>query len=230
MTIRPTTVALAAQAVAQEVADELGAPRIPANRYVTVSPTAIRETATAYALLPRLRTSDLHAWDAMASEVDHQYRALERAGFELVVSEANPYDRAADLFAAVADRRLHVLSTAATGGHPYWSDEQNDRFRAVHDLFGHCRTARGFNSHGEEAAFQSHVTMFSSQAALAMATETRGQNHAMMADPARNFAAERIAILPAPIRALEHGWARQGEDLTAVAESFDVRTGIAERA
>jgi hypothetical protein len=32
---------------------------------------------------------------------------------------------------------LKVLKTEVTGVHPYWSNETNDKFRAVHDAYGH---------------------------------------------------------------------------------------------
>lgn len=220
---------LAAQAVAREVADTLGAPELPVG-YVVCAPSSIPETAAAYNELDRLDPTVLHAWDAMAREVDSQWRALERHGLALTVSDTNPYDRAVDLFAAVADRKLAVLSTKATGGHPYWSDEQNDRFRAVHDLLGHCLTGRGFNSHGEEAAYRAHSLVFSSEARLALATESRGQNHAGLALGKGCFAEERIAILPARFRSVEHTIPRSQReyvDAYRAARSFDSRTGIA---
>jgi hypothetical protein len=68
------------------------------------------------------------------------------------------------------------LSTEATGPHHIFSDQENDRFRAVHDVFGHAATGRGFSRHGEEAAFLSHRQMFSKRALPALASETRGQN------------------------------------------------------
>ena len=73
-----------------------------------------------------------------------------------------------------------MLSTAATPpGHPYLSDEVNDRFRAVHDAFGHAAIGRGFDRNGEEAAYQSHAEMFTATALPALASETRGQNSAL---------------------------------------------------
>ena len=96
---------------------------------------------------------------------------------------------------------LSVLSTATTGGHPLLTNDQNDMFRAVHDAFGHAATGRGFDPHGEEAAFRSHYAMFSPDAQPAMATETRGQNSALNyggpgGTPLEGFAPQKIALLP----------------------------------
>src|SRR6476659_2128677 len=52
----------------------------------------------------------------------------------------------------------------------------NDKFRAVHDYFGHCAAGYGFGPRGEENAWNAHSQMFSPDARRAMTTETRGQN------------------------------------------------------
>ena len=53
---------------------------------------------------------------------------------------------------------------------------ENEMFRAVHDYFGHGTTGSGFGPRGEEAAYASHLQMYSPLARLGMAAETRGQN------------------------------------------------------
>jgi hypothetical protein len=88
-----------------------------------------------------------------------------------------------------------VLSTKTTGGHPFFSDDENDMFRAVHDVFGHAGTGRGFDRHGEEAAYQSHASMYSPLARMALATETRGQNAALITGGGQ-FAEQKVALLP----------------------------------
>lgn len=52
----------------------------------------------------------------------------------------------------------------------------NDRFRAVHDYFGHSVEGYEFGKNGEENAWIHHSKMFSPLAQLALSTETRGQN------------------------------------------------------
>ena len=52
----------------------------------------------------------------------------------------------------------------------------NDLFRIVHDYFGHALEGATFTARGEENAWQAHSRMYSPLAALAMTTETRGQN------------------------------------------------------
>jgi hypothetical protein len=52
----------------------------------------------------------------------------------------------------------------------------NEKFRAVHDYYGHAAHGNSFGPKGEETAWGAHSQMFSPLAKLAMTSETRGQN------------------------------------------------------
>ena len=52
----------------------------------------------------------------------------------------------------------------------------NEKFRAVHDAFGHGILGNTFGPQGEERAWGVHSHMYSPLARLAMSAETRGQN------------------------------------------------------
>jgi hypothetical protein len=52
----------------------------------------------------------------------------------------------------------------------------NEKFRAVHDFFGHAVHGTQFGPKGEEMAWLAHSQMYSPLARLAMTSETRGQN------------------------------------------------------
>ncbi len=90
---------------------------------------------------------------------------------------------------------LKVLSTESTGAHPLFSNAQNDKFRAVHDYFGHAATGRGFGQDGEEAAWVHHSQMFTEKARGALTTETRGQN-SFFNNRGKQFADQKVALLP----------------------------------
>lgn len=215
-----------AQRVANEVATTLGAPELGEHRHL-VSRARIALVAEAYRQLPDRQEGFELYWDAMAREVQLHLDALLAAGFSVEVSDTDPYATAGDMMRDVAIRRILVLSTASTGGHPYWTNEQNDAFRAVHDVLGHCRAGRGFDRHGEEAALFSHRQMFSAPAQLALLTETRGQNHAMIA-AGGEFQPEKLAVLPEWARALRLP-PTAGEFYSAwrQSERFDREAGIA---
>jgi len=87
----------------------------------------------------------------------------------------------------------------------------NDKFRSIHDLFGHAAEGYGFGPRGEENAWLKHSQMFSREAQRALTTETRGQNswfnfgphnydsagnHLNRPRPDRPFAIQKVALLP----------------------------------
>lgn len=115
------------------------------------------------------------AYDALIRETDAQHQAILDAGYRIEPVQSDPYKNSAEMMADVRDnRRLKVLASNAE--HPYLTPEQNVRFRAVHDFFGHAAHGNQFGPLGEENAFRIHSGMFTPEAQAALATETRGQN------------------------------------------------------
>jgi hypothetical protein len=173
---------------------------------IIVAPEAIAKIGAAYMSLPFIDNAAPAAWRAMAEETKRQFDLITAPvsrgglGITVTVEQADPYDTSAPggtrLFIEdVANGRMRVMSTATTGSHFFFSDDVNDMFRAAHDIFGHAGTGRGVDRHGEEAAYRKHSTMFSPLARKALATETRGQNHAMIA-AGGVFQDQRVAVLP----------------------------------
>jgi hypothetical protein len=123
----------------------------------------------------------LASYDALRHEVGQQFAHLTKPesqggmGFKYEATEHDPYPSAEHMAADVANKRIKVLSTKSTGPHSVLSDEENDQLRAVHDVFGHAATGRGFSRHGEEAAYQAHAQMFSPAALPALGSELRHQ-------------------------------------------------------
>lgn len=167
-----------------------------------------RALADAYDRLPEFDRAAVPAYRQMAHETSRQFDFLTRPkgrggmGIDVEVTKHDPYgqrdvhDIVGELRHDVTNRnRIQVMSTATTGGHPFFTNEQNDMFRAVHDVFGHLGSGRGIDAHGEEAAFQKHSRMYSPLARAAMATETRGQNAALHKHG--SFQDQKVAVLPA---------------------------------
>lgn len=136
------------------------------------------KTAQAAPESPRIRKS----YEAFRRDVGRQYAFMttpkEKGGMGIrhEVVPHDPYATAPEIAADVTRGRIQTMATASTGPHAFLSNEENDRFRAVHDVFGHAATGRGVDRHGEEAAYLSHRQMFSHAARAALASETRGQN------------------------------------------------------
>lgn len=70
---------------------------------------------------------------------------------------------------------------------------ENEKFRAVHDVFGHGIYGNPFGAKGEENAWATHSQMYSPLARLAMTAETRGQNSFVNYTPINALLKEKIA-------------------------------------
>ena len=153
--------------------------------------------AKAYQAGPVVQPSALPAYRALREETLYQLDQLARV-LDIVVVRNDPYADATELLADLREGRLRVWSTAAGNNpHPVLGDDDNDAFRAVHDGFGHGCTERGFDKHGEEAAWVKHSQMYSSLARQALATETRGQTCMFWyGNRGKFFSAQKAFVLP----------------------------------
>lgn len=169
------------------------------------------------------------AYAALAYEIQKQYAYILRTGLviEFNPDESDPYGGSPEGARAdvITNNHLYIYPTAQGHGgeaNPY-SDNPllapsafkfgkrhaciNDIFRAVHDYFGHFVNGNGFGPRGEDHAWRSHVRMFSPLAAMAVTTETRGQNSWVNFGPHAEFnrtasaadtvyAPQKIGLLP----------------------------------
>lgn len=172
------------------------APRRDLSRIV-IPRTATRGIAKAYNAMPDFDARAVPAFKAMGREVGKQFEHVTKGlGINVEEHMDDPYpDFKSMKEDVVHNKRLKVLSSKATGGHPLFDDDTNTMFRAVHDVFGHIGTGRGVDRHGEEAAFLEHSRMFSPLARRALATETRGQNSAMI-EAKGEFQPQKVGLLP----------------------------------
>lgn len=175
--------------------------------HVAMNASPSRAIANAYDRMPDFDPKAVPAYRAMAEETGRQFdfmtkpRSKGGMGIDVEVTKHDPYgaNSAHDIVSelrndVVNHSRISVLGTAQTGGHPVFSNDENDMFRAVHDVFGHLGSGRGVDKHGEEAAYQKHSRMFTPLARQAMATETRGQNQALHLHG--DFQDQKVGILP----------------------------------
>lgn len=163
---------------------------------VSVTPDVTIAVAQAYDNLPNYNEAAVPYFEAFRDETAEQYKYLtEVLGVKVEVTSEDPYANIEELFADLRDNnRIKVLSAKSTGEVPMFSSEQIEMFRAVHDAFGHAAIGRGFDRHGEEAAFRAHAQMYSDDAALALESVTRGQNASLIFNG--KFPTQKIAILP----------------------------------
>jgi hypothetical protein len=128
------------------------------------------------------------AYRQMAKETDEQFRRLpfnfsyHRAG------EGN-YNGAKDMASDVhGNKHLYVYQGGDKHDFLHNVDPQsglneNEKFRAVHDLLGHAIYGNEFGPKGEEMAWAVHQQMYSPLARMAMTAETRGQNSVVNYSP-----------------------------------------------
>jgi len=170
-----------------------------------VDPERRKEISDFYANAPDPTAEEIseevrEAYEALTLEVEQQFEMLTKElGVSVEFVDDDPYENYFEMLRDFQqNRRLKIMKTETTGSHPFFTDEQNDKFRAVHDAFGHLATGRGFDRHGEEAAYQAHRSMFSETAGKAAATELRGQNSYLIQNG--EFGPQKLLIMPSDLR------------------------------
>ena len=121
------------------------------------------------------------AYRQLAKETDDQFKTLPYNFSYHRAGEGN-YNSSKEMAADVhGNKHLYVFQ----GGDPHdflnridpaTGLNENEKFRAVHDLLGHAIYGNQFGPKGEETAWAIHSQMYSPLARLAMTAETRGQN------------------------------------------------------
>lgn len=181
-----------------------------------INPARSREISQHYDAMPEFDKKAVPAFKAMAEETGRQFdfmtkpRSKGGLGLNAEVSDEDPYGVHGGQFQydkvmpelrndVVNNGRISVLSTKSTGGHAVFTNDQNDMFRAVHDVFGHLGSGRGIDFNGEEGAYQKHAAMYSPLARGALATETRGQNSGLRVHG--DFQDQKIGLLPQHLQA-----------------------------
>lgn len=160
---------------------------------------------------PFITTLARHAYESFARQVETQYRIMtEVHGIRVHFEDDDPYtgrDAHLAMFEDVRCGLLRIYGTTPGQTHPILTPDQNNQFRAVHDFHGHFMTGRGFDRHGEEAAWVRHSQMFTGLARRAMTTETRGQNSAFIwINEGREFPPQKAVLLPDWVSRIPERW------------------------
>jgi hypothetical protein len=191
------------QAVLKQMQASSGARNLP--RISAIDTARAKLMAKAYESLPVNDPKAKASYDALNKHVAAQKKMLEDAGFRFEFVDADPYKSSKEMMDDVAKTRtLKVYKTAADQQHPYMTAEQNNDFRAVHDLLAHAGEAHQFGPKGEENAFRVHASSLPPETHAALAAETRGQNswvnfgpNAHLPVSERPFAQQKAALFPA---------------------------------
>jgi hypothetical protein len=192
-----------AQQIAAHYNQMMGFPLPQPVPYVPVNLAVAKQIAQIYGRAPNSPDDPevQEAYVALINEVDAQY-ALLPIEIIPVGGENYPYKSSPEMMDDVLhNRRMFVFD----GGddHAILTREQNFKFRAVHDYFGHTQHGFAFGPRGEENAWMEHSKMFSPVARKALTTETRGQNSWVNFGPnshlpvtERPYAEQKVFVLP----------------------------------
>ncbi len=120
------------------------------------------------------------AWDALARETDRLYDEIVASGLRIEKVTGQPYATADEMIEDINRGVLKV--TTDNSEHPFWTVEQNFKFRVVHDYLGHREGGNDFSLGGEYKAFLRHAERLQDEAAKkALQTEVYGQAAAAVA-------------------------------------------------
>jgi len=203
--------------------EKYGLGKIREGLYVQVDENRARQIADEFEALPIDDSANpkvRKAYEQLAEEIEQQWKfAIENTGilFAPWVAEGQPYANSSAMCRDVKEC-LHLFFYQGGDRHPLLGKTHpatglstNDKFRAIHDLFGHAAEGYSFGPRGEENAWLKHSRMFSCEAQKALTTETRGQNswfnfgrhnydlagnHLNRPRPDRPFAIQKVALLP----------------------------------
>lgn len=164
--------------------DDIASVRADPNEIADLGRTVEKQADTRVPNTPEQDAS----YKSLHSDIEDQYDYMTRSkdqgglGINVEVTSDDPYPTPMamrDDFEA--NNRLKVYSTANTPTYdnPSMPPEINDKFRAVHDTFGHLATGRNFSRHGETGAFEHHRQMFSDESLPAMTSELKAQSAAL---------------------------------------------------
>lgn len=190
------------QMMARQFATRNGGTALP--RVTAVDPQAAKHMASVYEKLPKNDKAAKAAYDQLNKEVAHQYNTLRENGYKFEFTNEDPYKSSKEMAKDVNEnKRLKVFATQSDNFHPYMTPEQNNQFRAVHDVLAHAGEGNQFGPVGEENAYRTHASTLSPLAQRALATETRGQNswvnfgpNAHLPAAERPFAEQKAALWP----------------------------------
>jgi hypothetical protein len=165
---------------ANQYLQKAGLPALQYHEPVKSDPVRGKEIARAYEQMKHEPENPevIKAYKQFAKEVEAQWEHLP---VKVEFTDQDPYRNSKEMFEDVMkNKRLKVFRGGEPHGFLSAKDKNgisvNEKFRAVHDYFGHFMAKYQFGASGEQNAYLEHAKMFSPLARKVMATETMGQN------------------------------------------------------
>lgn len=147
--------------------------------------------ADAYEQAPESDPEAMKSFAAMKGAVNKFFPMLQsKVKVEFV--DGDPYSSAEQMRDEV--KKTKVLKVMKDhSDHPYFSQEENWKFRAVHDWFTHVTAGQPFTHQGELSVYNTHTKMFPAAALPALFTEIIGQ--VCYVTVHGNFPPQKVCIL-----------------------------------
>lgn len=163
------------------------------------------------------------AWDALASDTEKKYEEIaQKVQIEKVTGQ--PYASADEMNADIANGRFKV--TTDNSDHPFWNEDQNWKFRVVHDYLGHFETGNDFSLPGETNAYHDHAAGVTDPLARkALQMEVYGQAAANVANGDFQPQKAYLTQQPEPPKARLTSKNLHKQTLKNGGATFDPRTG-----
>jgi hypothetical protein len=145
----------------------------------------------AYENAPDNDPEAIKSFSAMRDSVNKFFNIIEsKVKVEFV--DGDPYQTAEQMREEIKETKtLKVMKDFSE--HPFFSQEENWKFRAVHDWFTHVITKQPFTRKGELSAYNTHIKMFPPSTWPALFTEIIGQVCYQTKKGA--FGVQKVAIL-----------------------------------
>ena len=150
-----------------------------------------RAVADAYAAAPLYDQEAIPSYEALAKSIEKTFKQLQ-SKVDVRFVEGQPYSNEKEMADAVKKTGILYISTDFNE-HPFFTPEQNLKFRAVHDWYTHIATGSEFSQRGEIKAYNNQAKVTPRAALPALFTEVVGQ--AMYATVHGDFPEQKVAIL-----------------------------------
>lgn len=131
--------------------------------------------AEAYEAAPDFDESMLPSYKAMIDHAENVlYPQILGKGIDVQFVDYDPYQNRDEMANDVINNKVLKISSLFNE-HPVLTEEQNLKFRAVHDYYTHIVCNQDFGLKGELKAYNTHATLAPPAALPALFTEVVGQ-------------------------------------------------------
>jgi len=143
------------------------------------------KVANAYMARPKEEGAYAASWAALMKHTERMFKQLQ-SKYKVEFVDEDPYASYEIMEHEVGKSKILKVWRGASA-HPIWTEEQNWKFRAVHDATIHIAGGHPFTLRGELAAYNRHMKIAPPAAYDALFTEVVGQVCTYTAHKSFNF-------------------------------------------